>query len=107
MQLIEICASLTNPDGSASIPCLDENVFVGTPATRLGAVEQLSLGCGASDIRAAGRQDRAYLNARGSGNRVIAVMSRQVFACGLRSPSGYNSSAKEHKDGVDGVQFFR
>ena len=42
MQLIEICASLTNPDGSASIPCLDENVFVGTPATRASRAPQQS-----------------------------------------------------------------
>ena len=71
MQLIEICASLTNPDGSASIPCLDENVFVGTPATRLGAVEQLSSAAARPTYVPLDDKTEAYLNARGSGNRVI------------------------------------
>lgn len=71
MQLIEICASLTNPDGSASIPCLDENVFVGTPATRLGAVEQLSSAAARPTYVPLDDKTEAYLNAYGCGNRVI------------------------------------
>jgi hypothetical protein len=50
---------------------LDENVFVGTPATRLGAVEQLSSAAARPTYVPLDDKTEAYLNARGSGNRVI------------------------------------
>mgnify|MGYP000898298836 CR=1 FL=1 len=69
--LVEICADLTNPDGSASMPRLDGNVFAGTSATRLGAVEQLSSAAARPTYVPLDGQAEAYLNARGGGNRVI------------------------------------
>jgi len=70
-QLVEVCACLTNPDGSSSMPCLDGNVFVGTSAIRLGAVEQLPSRTAQPTYVPLNSQAEAYLNARGSGNRVI------------------------------------
>ncbi|HRR35276.1 MAG TPA: hypothetical protein P5026_14340, partial [Kiritimatiellia bacterium] len=70
-QLVEICADLTNPDGSASMPRLDGNVFVGSPAIRLGAVEQLPSAAARPAYVPLDDKAEDYLNARGGGNRVI------------------------------------
>ena len=69
--MVEICSDLKNPDGIASMPRLDGNVFVGTSATRLGAVEQLSPGKTRPTYVPLDDKAEPYLNARGGGNRVI------------------------------------
>ena len=70
-QLVEICSSLTNPDGSASMPRMDGNVFVGTPATLLGTVEQLPSPAARPTYVPLDDKAESYLNVRGGGNRVI------------------------------------
>ena len=70
-QLVEICSSLTNPDGSASMPRMDGNVFAGTSTTRLGTVGQLPSAAARPTYVPLDDKAESYLNARGGGNRVI------------------------------------
>jgi len=71
-QLVEVCSDLLNPDGSPSLPRVENNLFLGTSSARLGVIKQLpNLRAPAYWPMAAATE--AELNALGGGNRVVVA----------------------------------
>lgn len=69
-QFVEICSDLKNPDGSGSMPRLENNLFIGEPK-RFGVVEQLPSRQARPTYWPLSADAEGRLNALGSGNRVL------------------------------------
>lgn len=71
-QLVEICSDLRNPDGSDSMPRLENNVFIAAPPARFGAISQYDRKS-RPDYWPLTADVEAKVNALGAGNRVYLM----------------------------------
>ena len=70
--LIQVCSGLRNPDGSSSLPALEDNVFVGRTGDLFGTVSETS-----GKNLAYGPDTQAFVAAFGAGNRCYFIEERK------------------------------
>jgi len=71
-QLVQVCSGLLNPDGSPSLPRLENNVFLAPKTTLFGAVSQFAKGR-RPDYWPMAAETESKVNALGTGNRVYVL----------------------------------
>lgn len=71
-QLVEVCTSLDNPDGSSSLPRLENNVFIGKPPTLFGTVSRTAVELARPAYWPLAAETEGRLGELGPGNRVHA-----------------------------------